>query len=112
MNLLDLAEAKTQRDDGIRRAAEHAADSWRFHAEQAVLRAARKLPELTVDDVQLEMPVEITTHEGRAMGAVMLAAAKVGWIQPTDRFKPGNQPKSHRNPRRVWKSLVWSGACR
>ncbi len=109
MNLLDLAEAKAQRDDGIRRAADHAADTWRWHAEQAVLRAARKLPELTVDDVQLEMPIEITTHEGRAMGGVMLAAVKQGVLEKTDRYRPSAQPRCHSNPRRIWLSRVWEG---
>jgi hypothetical protein len=110
VNLLDIAEATSNRDDGIRRASEHANSDWRWHAEQAVMRAARKLPELIADDVQLEIPVEVTTHEGRALGAVMLAAVKAGILEKTERFKASANPRCHRNPRRIWRSLVYQGA--
>lgn len=109
MTLLDIAEATSARDDGIARAEEHAARDWKWHAYEAILRAAKKCPELIADDVQLEIPVEVTTHEGRALGAVMLAAVRNGVLEKTERFKASANPKCHKNPRRIWRSKIYGG---
>lgn len=104
---LDLLSAKTQRDDGIRRARDHASDRFRMHAEAAVYQACKELPELIVDSAWARMPPDVGTHDARAMGAVMLYAVRQGWLEKTDRFLPSAQPACHQNPRRVWRSKLY-----
>jgi hypothetical protein len=110
VNLLDIAEAKEQRDDGIRRVSEHAKEEFRFHAEAAIRRAAERHRELIVDSVWEEFPTEITTHDYRAMGPVMKWAQRQGWIVPTDRIRSSARVTCHANPRRIWLSTIYHGS--
>lgn len=101
------AVASAARDDGIERSTSRVSDEWWAAARRAIQHAASKNPDgFTVDDVQdaLAMLSIDPPAEGRAMGAAMTAAKKSGLIVPTDVFRTGRQPKSHANPRRVWKA--------
>jgi hypothetical protein len=47
-------------------------------------------------------------HEPRALGAMMVQASRDGIISATDRTRNSLRPVCHSNPKRVWKSNVWS----
>jgi hypothetical protein len=72
-----------------------------------VKHLARMRPEFTTDDVwehlfQNDLPMP---HEPRALGAVMVAAARARIIAPTDRYTPSARPECHRRPVKIWRSL-------
>jgi hypothetical protein len=47
----------------------------------------------------------LPAHDGRALGACYKRAARRGWIQKTDEFRPS--PLSNGDPSPVWKSLIF-----
>lgn len=103
------AEAKRLRDEGIRRSDTHAATSWKRHADEAIDYAARRLAELSADDVWIVLdgwgiP---RPREARALGARMLSAVRRGSIDPTDRYRPSTRPELHQSPTRVYHSLLY-----
>lgn len=46
-----------------------------------------------------------TTHERRAMGAVMRQAELEGLIRPTSEHRLSTRPECHRRPIRVWRRV-------
>ena len=95
------------RDDGIGRADEHADREWKDAAYEAVSDLALFCEHFTTDDVH-ERLGDVHTHDKRAMGAIMLRAARDGLIVATDRYVASDRAVAHRNPKRVWRSLVIS----
>jgi len=95
------------RDDGIRRADEHADRDWKQAAYEAVVELAHRRQVFTTDSVH-ELIGDVSTHEKRAMGAIMRRAARDGLIEATDSYAPSDRPEAHRNPKRLWRSLVLS----
>lgn len=93
------------RDDGIRRADEHADRDWKDAAYAAVVELAHRRQVFTTDSVH-EIIGDVSTHEKRAMGAIMRRAARDGLIVATDRYVASDRSEAHRNPKRVWRSLV------
>jgi hypothetical protein len=95
--------------DGMDRARRHCDPIWRRYADEAVIKAARHLTSLTTDDVVRLIPDNIRTHENRALGPVMQAAAKDGVIEK-DR-KPNvncaTRKNNHSRPLQVWRSLIF-----
>lgn len=90
---------------GAQRADDHALDDWKHEADEVIERLAYTRPFLDSDDVWAAglRP----THENRALGARMKAAARRGLIAPTDEFHATAQVRSHGSPCRVWRSLVY-----
>lgn len=98
--------------EGIQRAEKHADDEWFLFALAALLRTARRKKTLTADDVAETManiPDPPTTHEKRAMGAVMKRGSILGWIEPTDLFIKTRRGNQHCCPKQVWRSLTYQG---
>ncbi len=106
---LDAALADAQRADAIQRVDEHADPDWRDVAYRCVLAVARRLEHFTTDEVidELSKHPAITTHEPRALGPVMMRAARSNVIAATDRFVKSNAISRHRAPKQVWRSLVY-----
>jgi hypothetical protein len=105
--LLDLLSAQVARDEAVALGDLHAAELFRVAAFAAVDRVARARARFIVDDVWAAMGAAApSTHDKRAMGAVMQRACKVRLIAPTADFQPSAQRQCHANPRRVWRSLV------
>ena len=99
----DGAEA---RDDALERVESNAHKEWLSCANAAVRHLAGYSVSFTADDVRHQMEVHypnVTTHEPRAMGAVMNRAKRAGIIVPTDVFIASDRPERHRGPIRVWK---------
>jgi hypothetical protein len=85
---------------------------WRPWAEIALYNAAVSGETLTSDEVwRMLQGKEIPPpDEPRAMGAVMIAGAKRGWVTKTEQFVVADNPATNRNhgrPSRVYRSLVY-----
>jgi hypothetical protein len=87
-------------DETIRKAGEHADARWMQQALQVVHRLAGTYSTFTTDDVWDRMSE--TTHEHRAMGAVMRHAQKAGWCYPTGQYRTSTRSEAHGRPVRVW----------
>jgi hypothetical protein len=96
------------KQEGMQRVDDNADEDWKLEADRAVLAVAEENLYLTSDDVMERIDPSVQTGELRAMGPVMLRAAKAGLIVKSE--KPGrnsNRPSLHSSPRTVWKSLVY-----
>lgn len=107
--LLDLfTAARAARDEALARVEENADARWLEAARRAVERICRERATWIVDDVWatgLARP-----REARALGAVVRQAARDGLCEPTDEYRPSAAPRSHCNPRVVWRSLIYCPA--
>lgn len=101
---LDLSAGQALRDAAI--ALVDAADpDFVARALGALQRVAYRQPELTTDDVWVELGS--APRERRAMGAVMQRGKRLGYIRSTKRMQQSAQPQCHARPKQVWVSLVW-----
>lgn len=106
------AKAVVAREEAISRVDEHANLEWKDCALTAVMTVASVHAEFITDAVWAgleELDASVTTHDGRAMGAVMRQAHRMGFITPTDRYAPSSRVKAHRRPMRIWKSELSRG---
>lgn len=108
-DLLDLVAAMQARDEAIQRADDHADPEWRGETLHLIRCLAVTQDYMTTDDVWETLGDAQSTHERRALGAVMQQAARNGWIKPTDRTRPSARPACHARPVRVWQSLIRPG---
>jgi hypothetical protein len=104
MRLFDPVTAKAVTDEAVERAGAHADGDWMAAALGAVESCARGRSLFTTDDVY-EYLTDASTHEPRAMGAVMRKAQAAGICQATEYYRPSSRPQAHQNPKRVWQSL-------
>lgn len=94
--------------EGVNRAARGAGPEWCEAAFSAIERCARTMPDFTTDALWLgglEQP-----EEPRALGSIMRRAAAAGLIEKTDRVRKSDRPVCHRNPKAVWRSLVFGAS--
>jgi len=97
--------AQLDKAAAIAAASAEADRAWMREAMAAVRHLATVHDEFTTDNVWACLPNDVSTHEPRAMGAVMRAAMKEGVIAPLDRYEMSARPACHCRPVRVWKSL-------
>lgn len=95
------------RDRAIDRV-ERGAGEWHVDALATIRKVAAEQPELTTDDVWRALGRDPDV-EGRAMGAAMRQAAKLGLILKTDRTGRSARVACHRRDLRVWMSRIWQG---
>ncbi len=92
--------------DAIEQVNEHANEMWKKAAYRCVEFLAHHRDDFTTDDVWEMMDrlfPKLSTHEHRAMGAVIVRARSAGLIEPADkRPRPSVRPEAHRNPKTVW----------
>ena len=99
------AAGAARRDDGISRAGRHADQAWATAAFQVVCHLAHAHSAFTTDQVWEELYRDgYSTHEPRAMGAVMRSAAQAGLIVKSDRVVPTNRTAANRRPVAIWLS--------
>ncbi len=85
---------------------ERAADPiWIDSAVRTVVDLARSTQYLTTDEVWEALNQD--AREPRAMGAVMLRAAKLDIIEKTDRVRNSTRAVNHSRPIAIWKSRVY-----
>ena len=95
------------RDEAIKRVDAHASETWKRVAWSIVRYLAETQLEFTTDDVWQALKARrVTTHEPRAIGAVMRSFAKSGVIRNTKRMVESNREACHRRPVTVWESLL------
>jgi hypothetical protein len=80
--------------------------AWYQAASRAIMLVAKREAVMTADDVWRAIPAGLTTHDPRALGALMRAAKKAGIITPTKRWAESTRRVCHRRPMRVWRSLI------
>jgi hypothetical protein len=100
---------------GMATADEHANTKWKTIIDGCILAAARRLPELTVDDVleeyeKLPESVRPTTHALDALGPAMIRASKSGILKSTGRVTRSKRDGTHGNRHSIWHSTYYEGA--
>jgi hypothetical protein len=100
------AELRDEALAGVSRAAD---PTWIDAALDALHAAASEQSHVTSDDVWHRLPDDVSTHDNRAMGAVFVRGQGLGWIMFTEATKPTGRAIAHRNPKRVWRSLIYEG---
>jgi hypothetical protein len=98
------AVALHNRAEALERVEAHAPDGFSEDALQAVRKAAVALPRFVTDQVWAYLDGK--PYEARAMGPVMLKAARLGYIRATGEFQVSSQPQCNGRPMRVWESLL------
>jgi len=103
-SIFDIAAAIAAREASIAQVDAAASPDWKTAAIGAVAHLARSQDTFTTDDVWKLAPC--TTHEPRAMGAVMRHAAGLGMCVATERYEQSERVACHRRPLRVWQSRL------
>jgi hypothetical protein len=106
--IFDAAEGERRRDASLAQVADNARAEWLERAFDAVQRCAESLSTFTTDDVWKALAAcDVSTHERRAMGAVIRRAAEASMIEPTDDYRATERAEAHRGPKRVWRSRIY-----
>lgn len=96
--------AEAQRDDGMVRVANAADPTWMEDAWQALVAYLRTHPEFFVDsfwsDTELRVP-----HEARALGPVVMKAARAGLMTKTGEFRKSIRSNMTEKP--CWRSEIY-----
>ena len=102
MNQPNLFDAIVERDEALDRAERNANDAWKQTVEAVVLHLARMRPTFTADDVwtHLQSHCDVSTHEPRALGAILRKLTAENKIRPTGGFAPS--VRRHAAPIRLW----------
>jgi hypothetical protein len=103
----DKRESAQARDRGIERVARGSGE-WQVDALATIRAVARLRQSFTTDDVWMALGRDPDV-EGRAMGAAMRVAAKLGLVEKTDTTRKSVRVACHRRDLRVWKSLIHGG---
>ena len=106
--LFDPDEGRARRDEGMANADDHANPDWRDRALEAVYQLAASKPVFCAEDVWergLEKP-----REPRALGPVMMRAAKLGYCRGTMQHRNSRMVTQHATPVRVYESLIFGRA--
>ena len=94
------------KEQAIDSSARGADRDWLTSALRGVRVLARRQEFITSDDVWRWLrPLELTTPDNRAMGAVMAASHRDRCIEPTTEWRISERSVCHGRPVRVWKSL-------
>ena len=107
-SLFDEPLAIALLEDAIERVGLNADQLWALEAFKIVEMLSIQRHDFTTDDVwewMNQMHPTLTTHEPRAMGAVMRRASQMGLCVPTERYSKSLRPECHRRPIRVWQGI-------
>ena len=96
------------KQQAISRVRDNADQDWRNTALAAVRQIASTQSEFTTDNIwsEIEHTSFSSTHDPRAMGAVMTDAARAGICRKSDRVRPSQRKECHRRPIAIWISRV------
>lgn len=107
-NLLDFGAAQEAKVEAVARVESHANARWLTTARQAVGWLALTQPSFTTDDVwRVLAGRDASTHEPRALGAVMKQAARLGYCTASETWQQSARSDCHGRPVRVWTSLLF-----
>lgn len=100
-SLIDALEQQTDR--AVHYAGAFAEPEWYRAAEYALEVLIRRGNNFTTDELHKELQnYEVSTHEPRALGAIIRQASKNGLIRSTGQFKKSTRPECHRRPVSIW----------
>jgi len=100
-----LAVIQAETESAIKKGWDATRAEWRIMALQVLCRTALTHKTFTVNDFRGEiLESEIKTHDYRAMGGLVKAAEKFGWIEPTGETIPSRV--GHKIPMQVWRSRL------
>lgn len=105
--LPDMRHIRDTRDEAVRRVNANAEHDWKLLAWEIGRELAAVRATFTSEDISDRIPAHITTHEPRAMGAVMTRLRRAKVISPTDEFVMARSRVGHGRPSRVWESLIY-----
>ncbi len=109
---VSLDYGKQLRDRGISRAVEHAEEveeGWQAKALAFMRTYAETHHLFSGEMVRIESRGVVSEPAHlRAWGAVLVGAAKRGWIKEAGFVKVSN-PKAHKTPATLWESLLFKG---
>lgn len=88
------------RDEGMARADQAADPDWKDAAWRAIVVLANSGDEFTADDVWER--VGFAPSEPRALGPLLVKAAKTGMIRNTGRRRNSRRPEHHAFPCAIW----------
>ncbi len=101
----NLAQARHNRDVAMERAGHNHAQ-WMATAKWTLIVIAKTHGEFTTDALwKLGLPPCPGTN--RAIGPVMMAAAKAGIIERTNRTEQTSRVTNHARPLTVWRSKIY-----
>jgi hypothetical protein len=107
-SLFDEPLAIALLEDAIERVGLNANQLWALEAFKIVEMLSIQQHDFTTDDVwewMNQMHPALTTHEPRAMGAVMRKASSDRLCVPTERYSKSLRPECHRRPIRIWQGI-------
>lgn len=103
--------ARDEAMDAAAEGAERRDPGWQDRMVELVYSIARQKSTLTGPEVWADTPTcDKDIAERRALGPVMVAARKAGYIEPTGHFRPSVLMSSHMRPTRIWRSCVYGEA--
>lgn len=93
----------------IERSGASADARWTKEALSVVHELCRTMPEFTTDSAwDVLDTLDISTHDPRALGAVMRTAAHSGWCEKAGRTLPSKRKVCHGRDLAVWSSRIYS----
>jgi hypothetical protein len=106
------AEAKAAKEAGMAQVAANANDDWSVLMLKLVRLTCLEQPSFTTDEpddryeaIEGDKPV---THDKRALGPVMMRAAKLGYCRKTNTVQASRRKKLHASPIAIWESLIYA----
>lgn len=108
----DWDEVEAVMEEAIERSDRPPSEEWKRHAHEMIRRTALRLPQLTSEDVWETglTPPDNGSPDGDALGPAMRRAKTAGFIEPTGKTTTEtNRPQRHKNPKRIWRSLIYRG---
>lgn len=106
MSQMTIEEALAARDREMARVDEHCDEQWKDRALQAVRLVCELRAEWHSDDIWALTGLD-EPREARALGPIMLKAARLGYCRKSDRTRPS--VRSHGSGKSVWISLIYRG---
>ena len=107
-SLFDEPQAIALAEEAIEQVGLNADQVWASEALKVVQMLSIQRHDFTTDDVwewMNQLHPTMTTHEPRAMGAVMRKASADRLCAPTERYSKSLRPECHRRPIRIWQGL-------
>ena len=104
------SKAQLAKREGMTKSEARADRAWSAVMLVVARNVARRMRVFTSDDVIAAYRGPLRTHDERALGPVMLNAAKAGYCELAD-VAPINSEREtlHASPRQVWKSKIYEG---
>ena len=99
-----IKRAKARRDEGIARAEAGADDEWKVVALETLHEYLQSHRTFFCDDLWLETKLP-RPREARALGPVILNAARRGWMVKSEDYRPSTA--SNMTPKPVWISRIF-----